>query len=50
MGRLPRTCISISVIAVTLAAAVLLGTGASAAPSAVHLGTADAFAVPGGRR
>ena len=49
MVRLPRTCFTIPVIAVTLAAAVLLGGGASAAPSPVNLGTADGFAVLGGQ-
>ena len=49
MNRLNRICLTIPVIAVTLSAAVLLGGGASAAPSAVNLGTADAFAVLGGQ-
>ena len=47
MVRLPRICITIPVIAVTLAASVLLGGGASAAPSPVTLGGADGFAVLG---
>lgn len=47
MSRLPRTCITVPVLVVTLAATVLLGGGASAAPSPVNLGTADGFAVLG---
>ena len=49
MTRLPRICITIPVIAVTLAVAVFLGSGASAAPSPVNLGTAGGFAVLGGQ-
>ncbi|HUR24375.1 MAG TPA: ice-binding family protein, partial [Acidimicrobiales bacterium] len=49
MGCLPRLCSTIPVIAVTLAGSVLLGTGASAAPSAVTLGTASGYAVLGGQ-
>lgn len=49
MVRLPRTCFTIPVIAVTMAATVFLGGGASAAPSPVNLGTADGFAVLGGQ-
>ena len=48
MNRLPRIC-TVPVLAVTLAATVLLGGGASAAPSPVHLGTADGFAVLAGQ-
>lgn len=48
MARLPRTCFTVPVIAVTLAAAVLLGGGASAAPAVVDLGSATSFAVLGG--
>ena len=49
MTRPSRICMTIPVIAVTLAAAVLLGGGASAAPSPVDLGTADGYAVLGGQ-
>jgi hypothetical protein len=48
MGRMPRICLTAPVLAVTLAATVLLGSGASAAPTAVNLGTADPFAVLAG--
>ena len=47
MTRLPRLCIAIPVIAITMATAVLVGGGASAASSAVNLGTAGGFAVLG---
>jgi hypothetical protein len=49
MNRLPRICLTIPVTALTFAAAVMLGGGASAAPAPVNLGTADAFAVLGGQ-
>lgn len=49
MALRPRIRITIPVLAITLAATVLLGGGASAAPSPVDLGTAEGFAVLGGQ-
>ena len=49
MSRFPRTGFTVPVVAMTLASAVFLGGGASAAPSPVDLGTAGGFAVLGGQ-